>query len=185
MIEGGTSSAMREKILLVLIGAVCGVFPVLISQHLQSRAQKEQQILDRQLLSLREYGNACGHTVAAVDQFIILRSMSDAGVAEDLQVKDIQSTLADLRSARNELYVAGVTANALFGTEIKTAMTSMTLVFEKGPSSRPDAKKAHIPTLEQNLSEQTETKRMLQGSADECQENIQRMKAHIARSITK
>ena len=52
-------SDFAEKIQLVVIGALCGVVPVIANSCVQARYQRHQMIVDRRIATLREYAESC------------------------------------------------------------------------------------------------------------------------------
>ena len=180
MTDGATSGRMWEKIFLVLVGAICGVIPVLVTQQLQSHVQMKQQVLDRQLAIVREYGSACSKIVSTFDQLIIYYSLSDLGGLKNFEFKDFQKSLVDYQAATNEQYVTGVIAEALFGKNMVSPLKSIAAEVTQGLKLAFYAKMDNPQAIQDIMGE---APNVMQAMADECHENMKIMQSEITERI--
>lgn len=164
---------------------LAGVFPVLITQHLQVRAQKQQQILDRQINLVREYGSACGRLVAACDLLGVSKSVVDYTGSKYIDYKDMQRNFMDIQNATNDLYVAGVLANALFRTDINVALKSTVRGFQEGLRVAHDAKKGDLNSLARGESAFRAMPSYIESMAADCEKNMKILEDHVIKAIEK
>ncbi len=115
----------------VMVGAVLGVVPVLVSTELQARRATQQRIVDRRLDAIRDYSSAC-HRVGLVGRRLLyvyemvqgtILDKEFAGVEQvgKFAMDQLQTLIVETEAASQAFHAQINYTNAIFGTDLKTA----------------------------------------------------------------
>lgn len=172
-----STDSLWSKSLLVLLGAVVGVLPVLTSQHLQARAQREQQLLDRRISLLRDYGSACGRVGAALDSIAVFHAIAQEGGVRLIEFKDVQKVMHDGQTAARDLFVQSTLAKTLLGVDLGVSLSAISRGFAAGLRVGRDAKNLGpnaLAALGELIKEGAER------SALQCEKDLQALAERVA-----
>lgn len=125
-------NATVEKLMLVVVGAVVGTVPVLVSTSLQARNTTRQRVVEQRLASVKDYSTACHRTIMVIGRFLMVNDMvKDLNTGPDsplsaMVIRQMESVVPDLQEAFISLRGQVDYVNALFGPVIDMPVVAMT-----------------------------------------------------------
>jgi hypothetical protein len=107
------TETIRQKAWLVLLGAMCGVIPVLSSNWLEQRSENRQRRVDQRLAVLKDYARACNEAAIALQRVVAFNDPATPPAAGALELIERDVAAAALNQATHTHLVRGLfTASA-------------------------------------------------------------------------